>query len=78
MPTAVSDDGLPTSTVAVVIVPIDESFVASRTTIQRGGTDIDFACFCAIQVPDEDLAVVAARINVTTIRGARWGEVATD
>lgn len=61
MPTRVADDRLPDTTLAVIVVAINESLVAGGSTVLGRGEDVDgFGGDRAVKVPDVDLAVVRA------------------
>lgn len=64
---------------AVVIVSINETFIACGAGIFGGGEDVDrFGGLCAVKVPDVDLAVVRAAVDVSSVGRALWRKVAAD
>lgn len=79
MPAAVAHYRLPHSAAAIVIVPIHKPLIALRSRAPRGFEYIDrLAGLLPVKVPDVDLAVVRAGVDVSAVCAARWGEVAAD
>lgn len=78
MPATISYDGLPHACAAIVIVPIHVSLITHWSGILGCVQDVDgFTCFRAVEVPDIDLAIVGARVDIPAICAAGGREMAT-
>lgn len=79
MPRAISYDSLPLPTSAVVIIPINEPFIAGWAGILSRSQHINgFRSFGAIEVPHIDFAVVRAGVNIAAVCGSGRRKVAAD
>ena len=79
MPRTISNDGLPYATTSVIVVAVYISLITRWARVFSGGKDVDrLACICAIHVPDIDLAIVRARVDVAAIGTTRRTEVASN
>lgn len=79
VPTAIPHNRLPHPAAPIVIIPIHEPLIALRPRAFRSLEDIDrLARFRAVEIPDVDLAVVRAGVNVATVGGSGWREVAAN
>ena len=79
MPGAVAYDRFPDTATTVVVVAIDKALIVCWSAVLRRRKNIDwFACLRAVKVPYVDLAVMRARVDVSSVCGARWREMAAD
>lgn len=79
VPTTIPDNRLPLPTAAIVIVPVHKPFVLGWPRVQRRGIDVDrFRRERAVKVPDVDLAVVGAGVDVPAVSRGGRRKVATD
>jgi hypothetical protein len=78
VPAGVSDDRLPCSGAAVVVVAIGVALVSCGAGVHSSGLYVYLRAWGTIEVPDVYAAVVRARVDVSLICGG-WGrKVASD
>jgi hypothetical protein len=78
VPAGVSDNRLPCSGAAVVVVAISVAFVGCGAGVHGGGLHVYLCAWGAIEVPDVYAAVVGAGVDVSLVGGG-WGrKVASD
>jgi hypothetical protein len=78
VPAGVSDDRLPSSSAAVVVVAIGVALVGCGAGVHGSGLYVYLGAWGTVEVPDVYAAVVRAGVDVSLICGG-WGrEVASD
>lgn len=79
MPAAVPHNRLPHSAAPIIIIPINEPLITLRPGAPSSFQHVDrFGGLGAVQIPDVDLAVVRAGVDIAAVGAARRGEVAPD
>jgi len=78
VPAGVAHDRLPRARAAVVVVAVGEALVRRRARVHGGGLHVYLGARRAVEVPDVDLTVVRAGVDVALVGGGGRREVAAD
>jgi hypothetical protein len=78
MPTRIPDNSLPSPRITIIIKHLRVPLIALRPRIKCSLQHVDLRFRGTVEVPDVDLAVVRAGVDVALVCGAGGAEVAAD